>query len=172
MAIGTVYSDALESQVGVNNTQAPGNLSRAKVITAPFIWTAASEAAGAVVNLAVIPKGARLLTGTIAASGTLANSAQISIGLSGKDNNGYLDDVASGSSISTAGAAVTTAQADSAVCLKAAAVQGATQVGFCLTSALGYLYEVQKECYLTLTTSVGTVSTEVVRGHITYALDS
>lgn len=171
MAIGTVYADALESQVGVSNTQAAGNVSRSRVVVAPFIWTAASEASGTTVNLAVIPKGARLLTASVAASGTLANSAQISFGLAAKDNSGYIDDVASGSSISTAGAAVTTAQADSTTCLKAAAAQGATQVGFVLTSALGFLYETQKELYLTLTTSVGQVSTEVVRGYITYAVD-
>lgn len=172
MAIGTVYSDALEAQVGVNNTQAPGNLSRAKLIVAPFIWTCAAEASGTTINVAVLPKGARLISGVLAASATLANSATLAVGLAGKDNNGFLDDVSSGSSISTAGAAVTTAQADSTTCFKAAAAQGATQVPFCITSALGYGYEVQKECYLTLTTGTGAVTTEVVRGHIIYALDS
>ena len=172
MAIGTVYSDALEAQVGSANTQAPANLSRSKVITAPFLWTCASEASGTVVNLAKIPKGARLLFGEIIASAALANSAQVSIGISGADNNGYYDD-ATFSALKPDGTAnsVGTPVADSATALKAAAVLSTTKVGFCLTTALGFLYETTKEVYLTATTSVGTISTEVVRGYITYAVD-
>lgn len=173
MAIGTVYSDALESQVGVNNTPAPGNLSRAKLITAPFIWTCAAEASGTTVNVAVLPKGARIISGVLAASATLANSATLAVGIAGKDNNGYYDD-ATAAGLKTDGSAVTvgTPVADATAAFKAAAAQGATQVPFCITSALGYGYETQKECYLTLTTGTGAVTTEVVRGHIIYALDS
>lgn len=167
----TVYSDALETQIGVNATPAPANLSRSNLRVAPFKWTCASEAAGTHVGLVRIPKGARLISGEIAASATLANSAQISVGLAAVDGLGFIDDVPTGSSISTADAAVTSAQSDSTTCLKAAAAQGATKVGFCLTNALGYGYETQKEVWLTFTTSVGTVATEVVRGHIIYAVD-
>lgn len=172
MAIGTVFSDALEAQNGSANTQAPANLSRSKVIVAPFLWTCASEASGTVVNLAKIPKGARLLSGGIIASAALANSAQLALGLSGADNNGYYDD-ALVAALKTDGSSVTigTPVADGGALLKAAAVLTTTQLGFCLTTALGFLYETTKEVYLTGTTSVGTVSTEVVRGYIMYAVD-
>jgi hypothetical protein len=172
MAIGTVYSDALEAQVGASNTQAAANLSRSKVLVAPFLWTCASEASGTVVNLCKLPKGARILKAEIVSSATLANSAQISIGLSGADNNGYYDD-ATFSALKLDGSANTvgTPVADSAAALKAAATQSTTIVGFALTTALGYLYETTKEVYVTATTSVGTIATEVVRGHVTYAVD-
>jgi hypothetical protein len=172
MAIGTVYSDALESQVGASNIQAAANLSRSKVVVAPFLWTCASEASGTVVNLAKLPKGARILTAEIVASAALANSAQISIGLSGVDGNGYYED-ATAAALKLDGSAVTigTPVADSAAGLKAAAIQSTTKVGFALTTALGFLYETTKEVYVTATTSVGTIATEVVRGYITYAID-
>ena len=182
MAIGTVYSDALESQVLAANKQAPGNLSRCSVKTAAFKWTCASEVAGTVVNLCLLPKGARILKCEIVASAALANSAQISIGLSAKDNTGIIDDgsVASYNDSGTALAADTvagaagvvgTTVADSGVCLKAAAILSTTIVPFAITSALGFGYETQKEVYVTATTSVGTISTEVVRGFVNYAID-
>lgn len=173
MAATTIstYSDALESEIGSGATQAPGNLSRSKVIVAPFKWTCASEVSGTSIGLVKIPKGARLLTGVMAASAALANSGTLAVGLAGVDGTGTIDDVPTGSSTSTADAAVTTAQSDSTTCLKAAAAQSTTQVAFCLTTALGYGYEVQKECWLTVTTGTGTISTEIVRGHITYAVD-
>lgn len=172
MAIGTVYSDALETQVGVNATPTPGNLGKARVVIAPFIWTCASEASGTLVNVAVLPRGARLISGVLAASATLANSATLAVGIAGRDNNGYYDDAVT-SGLKTDGSAVTagTPVADSTAAFKAAAAQGTTQVSFLLTSALGYGYEVQKECFLTLLTGTGTVSTEVVRGHVIYAVD-
>ena len=120
-------------------------------------------------TLAIIPKGARIISGEIVASATLANAAKISIGLAGKDGTGTIDDVRSGSSISTAGATVTSAQSDSTTCLKAAAVQSTTKVGFALTTALGFMYEAQKDLYLTATTSVGAVTTEVLRGYVIVA---
>lgn len=171
MAIGTVYSDALESQVGASNTQAAGNISRAKVITAPFIWTAASEASGTTVNVAVIPKGARLLAGEMIASASFS-TAQISVGIAGKDNNGYYDDALT-SGLKTDASAVTagTPVADSVAAFKAAATITTTKLPLFATVALGFLYETQKECYLTFTTSVASVSTDVIRGYITYAVD-
>lgn len=170
MAIGTVYSDALEAQVGASNTQAPATLSQARTVVIPFLWTCASETAGTVVNLCKLPKGVRIITAEIVASAALANSAQISIGLSGADNNGYYDD-ATVAALKLDGSAVTigTPVADSAAGLKAAAVQSTTKVGFALTTALGFLYETTKEVYVTATTSVGTISTEVVRGYVIVA---
>ena len=174
MAATTIstYSDALESQVGASNTQAPANLSRSKLITAPFKWTCAAEASGTSIAVAKIPKGARLISGVLAASATLANSATLAVGLAAVDGLGNISDATTAWDLTTGSAGtVGTVESDSTVCLKAAAVQGATQVGFCLTSALGFLYETQKEVWLTLTTGTGSVTTEFVRGYITYAVD-
>lgn len=173
MAATTIstYSDALETQVGSAGTPAPSNLSRCRLVVAPFKWTCAAEASGTSIGMVKIPKGARLISGNLAASATLANSATLAVGLAATDGLGFIDDVPTGSSTSTADAAVTTAQSDSTTCLKAAAAQGATKVGFCLTNALGYGYELQKECWLTLTTGTGAVTTEVVRGEVIYAVE-
>lgn len=171
MAIGTVFSDALETQAGSGATPAPANLSRSKLIVAPFIWTAAAEASGTVVNVTVLPKGARLISGNLIASASFG-STQISVGISGKDNNGYYDD-ASVAGLKTDASAVTagTPVADSAAGFKAAATITTTKLPFLATIALGYLYEVQKECYLTLTTSAATAGTDVIRGEVVYAVD-
>lgn len=162
------YSDQLQAYVE-SGTKMDTNLSFSKTYAIPFVHTCSAEASGSDIALAIIPRGARIISGEIVASGTLANSAQISIGLAARDGLGYIDDVASGSSTSTAGAAVTTAQSDSTTCLKAAATQSTTKVGFALTTALGFMYEAQKELYLTATTSVGAVTTEVLRGYVLVA---
>lgn len=177
MAATTIstYSDALKTQIGTASVApgapAPANLSRSKMIVAPFKWTCASEVSGTSIGIVRIPKGARLLGGEIAASAALANSGTLAVGLAAFDGLGNIDDVPTGASTSTADAAVTTAQSDSTTCLKAAAVQSTTKVGFCLTNALGYGYELQKECWLTFTTGAGTISTEIVRGEVRYAVD-
>jgi hypothetical protein len=174
MAIGTVYSDALESQVGASNIQAAANLSRSKVVTAPFIWSCAAEVTATVINVAVIPKGARILSGALISSATLGGSSTLSVGLAGKDNNGNICDAkeAWSKTDGTAGT-VGTVEADSGTCLKAAAALTTTLTSFLLTTALGFLYEAQKELYLTVSLAgTGPVgSTEVVRGYITYAID-
>ena len=172
MALPTVYSDALESQV-ISNIPAPANLSRGKKTTAAFIWTCASEVAGTVIGLVRIPKGARLLSGEIVASAALANSAQVSVGLSATDSTAITDPatVAWYKTDGTAGTVGTTV-ADSAVCLKAAAVLSTTKLEFLVTTALGFLYETQKEVWLTGTVTVGTTgTTEIVRGYIDYVVD-
>ena len=148
------YADELESYVN-DGALMDTNLSFARTFAIPFVVTLAGQAPGEDIALAIIPKGARILSGTISASATLSNSAQISIGLAAKDGSGYLD---AADSVS-----------DSTTYLKAAATQGTTQVGFALTQALGYLYEAEKDLYLTCTTSVGTVGTEVLKGHVLVA---
>lgn len=175
MAATTIsdYSDALATQV-TNGTPVQANLSRSNLRIAPFILTLASEASGTSFAVAKLPKGARLIKGELVASATLANSATLAVGLAAVDGAGFIDDALTGGPpYKPDGAAVTvgTAISDSTTCLKAAAAQGATLVPFCITSALGCGYELAKECWLTLTTGTGTVSTEVVRGHITYAVD-
>lgn len=173
MALPTVYSDAIQLQVESTNTPAPSNLSRGKTTSAPFIWTCSSEVSGTVIGLVKIPKGARLLSGWIVASATLSNSAAVSVGLSATDATAITDPatVAWYKTDGTAGTIGTTV-ADSAVCLKAAAALTTTKTEFLVTTALGFLYETQKEVWLTLTTSVGTVgTTEIVRGYINYVVD-
>lgn len=157
MAATTIdsYADELESYID-DGERMDTNLSLGKLHVIPFVVTLASQAAGEDIALAIIPKGARIITGSIVASATLSNSAQISIGLADRGGSGYLD---AADSVS-----------DSVTYLKAAAVQSTTQVGFALTSALGFLYETEKELWLTCTTSVGTVGTEVLKGYITLAL--
>lgn len=138
-----------------------------------FKLTLAGQAAGTSFAMCIIPKGARILSGSLSASATLANSATLSVGLAGKDGNGYIDDAVESGRRTPANAAVTvgTPISDSITCLKAAAAQGAAQVPFAITNILGYCYETAKEVYLTITTGTGTVSTEEVWGHVLYVVD-
>jgi len=165
----TSYSDEIEANLQPLYAPLKTNVSGGRVRVADFTWTCASETTGQSVAVAIIPKGARILGGELAASATLANSATLAVGLKAKDNTGVIDD---GTALSPANVAGNgTAIADLTACLKAAAAQGATIVPFALTLALGYLYETQKELWLTLTTGTGTVGTETVRGQIRYTVD-
>ncbi len=140
-----------------------------KVRCSNFSLTLASQASGTSFAVVIIPKGARIISGGIIASATLANSATLAVGIAAKDGTGLIDD---GTAVSTAMAAATgTALSDLTTAFKAAAAQSTTFVAFALTQALGYLYETQKEVYLTLTTGTGTVSTEVVTGHVLYVVE-
>lgn len=139
-----------------------------------FKLTLASQASGTSFACVIIPKGARILGGSLSASATLANSATLAVGLAGKDGNGYIDDaVVGGPGRTTANAAVTvgTPISDGVAVLKAAAAQGAAQVPFAITNILGYMYETAKEVYLTITTGTGAVTTEEVWGHVLYIVD-
>lgn len=145
------------------------NQHRGKVRMSSFTLVLASQVSGTSFAVVKIPKGARILGGFLAASATLANSATLAVGLAAVDGTGLIDD---GTAVQPdMGAATGTPESDQTACLKAAAAQGTTQVGFALTQALGYLYETQKEVYLTLTTGTGTVSTETVTGHVLYVVE-
>ncbi len=142
------YSDALEANLQPLYAPLKTNLQGGRVRMAFFRVTLASQASGEDIAVAIIPKGARILSGVIAASATLANSATLAVGLMGKDGSGYIDDaVTGGPGLKPDGSAVTvgTPVADAVACLKAAAAQGATQVPFAVTQALGYGYETAKE---------------------------
>lgn len=168
------YSDEITANLSPLYAPLKTNVSGGRVRIADFRVTLASQASGEDIAVAIIPKGARIIGGILAASGTLSNSATLAVGLKGKDNTGNIDDaILGGPGLDTAGAAVSvgTPISDNVACLKAAAAQGATQVPFAITMALGYLYETAKECWLTITTGTGTVGTEVVRGHILYVVD-
>lgn len=122
-----------------------------------FTVTLASQVAGEDIAVCILPKGARILGGDIAASATLANSAQLSVGLMAKDGSGTID---AANSVS-----------DNVAYLRAAAVQGTAKITHASTTALGYGYKTEKELYMTISTSVGTVSTEVIKGHISFVVD-
>lgn len=179
MAATTIsgYSTELnQTTPGNPQTYAPvsANQHYGKVRCTSFRLVLASQALGTSFAVAIIPKGARIISGSIIASATLANSATLAVGLAAKDGLGYIDDaLAGGPTYKPDGSAVTvgTKVDDSTTCLKAAAAQGATAVGFALTQALGYRYETAKDLYLTLTTGTGQVSTEVVTGHVFYVVD-
>lgn len=179
MAATTIstYSDALETQIGSSSAApgapAPGNLSRSKVICAPFIWTCNAEVSGTSIGFVKIPKGARLLTGYITASATLTNNATVAIGLAAVDGTGVIAPAVTVAVYGVDGVATTSAQSDSTTCLKAAgSALSTSKVEFLATSALGFGYELQKECWLTGTTGAGTVgTTEIVRGYVLYAVD-
>ena len=139
-----------------------------------FTLTLASQTSGTSFAVMKLPQGARIISGSIIASATLANSATLAVGLAGADGDGYIDEALStGTGLNTDRSAVTTGTpiSDGVAVLKAAAAQGATAVGFALTQALGYLYETNKALYITLTTGTGTVATEVVTGHCVWVLN-
>ena len=173
----TGYSSELnQGPPGQPNVYAPikPNQYSGRVRTANFTLTLASQASGTSFAVMKLPAGARIISGSIIASGTLANSATLAVGLAGANGDGYIDNaLATGSGINTDRSAVTTGTpiSDGVAVLKAAAAQGATAVGFALTQALGYLYETQKEVYVTLTTGTGTVATETVTGYVNYVVD-
>ena len=133
------------------------NQMEGRLRVAYFTKVLASQASGFDCAVVKIPKGARLLGGGIIASATLANSATIAVGLMGADASGYID---AANSVS-----------DDVAALKAAAALGATMTGFCLTQALKFGYETEKELYLTFTTGTGTVSTETISGYLYYVVD-
>jgi hypothetical protein len=139
-----------------------------------FTLTFASQVSGTSFAVMKLPLGARIIYGVLAASATLANSATLSVGLAGANGDGYIDEaLLTGPGLTPSRGIVTvgTPVSDNTTCLKAAAAQGTTQTSFAITQALGYLYECAKEVYVTLTTGTGTVSTEVVTGHVVWVLD-
>lgn len=128
----------------------PGKTSGIPLRRCSFTITLASQTTGEDILIGFIPKGATFFGGTHVASATLSNSAQTSIGLKGADESGFID---SANSVS-----------DSVTLVKAAAALSTTLVTLGTTNALYYGYVAQKDLYLTLTTSVGTVGTEVITG--------
>lgn len=144
-----------------------------RVRVSTFSLLLASQASGTSFAVAIIPKGARILSGGTIASAALANSATLAVGLAGADGTGFIDSNATSATVPTTVLLTTTTStvSDGVALLKAAAAQSTTFIGFALTQALGYLYETAKDCYLTLTTGTGTVATETVTGHVFYVVD-
>lgn len=169
----TRYSDSLnQTNPGQPQLYAPVkvNIHYGRVRCSNFSITFASEVSGTSFALCIIPRGARIISGQLAASATLANSATLAVGLAAKDKSGLIHLLTAGG-LNTDGTAVAADVSDGIAVLKAAAVQGTAQVPFAITRALGYLYETAKEVYLTITTGTGTVATEVLFGHVFYVVD-
>lgn len=165
----TGYSDEITAGRAPLYAPMKPNVHEGRMRVADWTLTLASQAAGTSFAVARLPKGARIISGVVSASATLANSATIAVGLAATDGTGLIDD---GTILQPdGGAASGTAESDQVACLKAAAVQGAAQVPFAITQALGFLYETGKEVWVTLTTGAGTVATEVVRGYVEYVVD-
>lgn len=145
--------------------------SHGRVRCATFTFTAAADVVASFA-VACIPPNARILSGLIVASATLSNSAQVSVGLAAKDGTGIIQTlVGIAGRRTTANAAIAADESDGVALLKAAAVLSTTQVPFAITQALGYLYRTTKETWLTLTSSVGTLGTEIITGHVFYVVD-
>lgn len=172
MATTTIsaYADDLELSRPPLYGPLKTNRQEGRVRTANFKLTLASEASGTSFAVAKLPAGARILRGTLAASATLANSATLAVGLAAVDGTGVIHPLTAGG-YDTTDTAVAADVSDGTALLKAAATQGTTQVPFAITRALGYLYETQKEVWLTLTTGTGSVTTEIVFGNIDYVVD-
>jgi len=151
------YSDDLTSSNAPNYAPIKVNKAGGRLRVQYFTVTLASQVAGEDIALCVLPKGARIIGGNIIASASLANSAQVSVGLMDKAGSSYIDAALSVS--------------DNVAILKAAAVLSTTMLPFANTQALKFGYETEKELYVTATTSVGTVSTEVITGYVMYAVD-
>lgn len=172
----TRYSNELaQTSPGSPQIYAPlhANQHYGRVRISAFSITFASEASGSSIALCKIPRGARIISGTLAASATLANSATLAVGLMAQDGAGIIHPLALAgiSPLNTDGTLVTADVSDGTALLKAAAAQGTAQVPFAITRALGYLYETAKDLYLTITTGTGAVSTEVLFGHVLYSVD-
>jgi hypothetical protein len=175
MAATTIsaYSDQLnQTTPGSPQLYAPVkvNFHYGRVRCSSFTLTFASQVSGTSIACVIIPRGARILSGTLAASATLANSATLAVGLAAKDGSGVIHPLTAGG-VDTTGTAVAADVSDAIALLKAAAAQGTAQVPFAITRALGYLYETQKDLYLTITTGTGTVATEVLFGNVLYVVD-
>jgi hypothetical protein len=175
MAATTIsrYSDPLwQTNPGNPQLYAPvkANIQHGKVRCENFSITFASEVSGTSMALCILPRGSRIISGVLAATATLANSATLAVGLAAKDKSGLIHLLTDGGLLTT-GVAVAADTSDGTALLKAAAAQGTAQVPFAITMALGYLYETKKEVYVTITTGTGTVATEVLFGHVLYVVE-
>lgn len=132
------------------------NQQAGRVRTFNFTRVFASEASGQNIALATIPKGARILGGEICVSATMG-SCTFALGIAAKDGTGVID--ASATSDSTN------------FFLAAVALTTTAQTPFAITQALNYLYETQKEVYLTLTLGAASAGTQTLMGSIRYVVD-
>jgi len=134
------------------------NQQHGRVRLAVFTKTFAAEAAGEDVALCVLPKGARILGGEFIFSATLGGTATISFGLMDKAGSGFIDTLLSVSD-------------NVALLFAATALTATAKQVLAATVALSYQYETEKELYVTCTTAAAAMGTQVLTGHILYAVD-
>lgn len=157
--MATVYSDqqtlrnSLEAGTGYSLTD--GMIStNGRVHATFFSYTTAAVASGTVIELCTLPKGARILRGSIVTAASLGGSTTLSIGT----------DVAL---VDEAGTALTAAGV--ANLLAATATTGATNTPFAATRALGYLGLTTAATKLNAVTGGATLTAAVfVTGHVEY----
>jgi len=135
------------------------NQLRGKVRISTFTRVYASETAGDDTALCLIPKGARILSGSIVISAT-GGSTTFAVGLMGADGSGYIDD--------TVGATVAD---NTGLLLAAQTITSTAKVELAATTALSYLYETKKNLYVTITTAAATIGTQTIKGHISWVVD-
>lgn len=135
------------------------NQAGGRVRCAVFTRVYASEVAGDITALCVLPKGARILRGEVHMSAS-GGSTTFAFGLMGKDGSGYIDD--------TVGATVSDNQA---ILLTAQTITTTALVRIAATNALSCMYETTKELWVTVTTGAATIGTQTLTGFIEYVVD-
>jgi len=154
------YSDQMDTVLAEGGGKLKPDEQHGRVRMTRFTFTVPTgdTADGSNIAVAILPKGARILGGLIKGE-ALGNSSTVDIGLAGRDGNGYYDDPA--------------VNADSdEFFLAAGATNGAFNLTFAATIALGYGYLLTKECYLVITTETGAWDAgQDIVGHVEYVVD-
>lgn len=151
------YSAELTANLAPLYAPLKPNQYEGRIRVAYFTKTFASEAAGHDVALCVLPKNARIISGSFWVSAS-TGSATLAIGLKGRDESGFID-------------AAGLVSDNTAFFLAAAAVTVLTEQRFANTIALNAGYELEKECYVTLVTAAAAMTTQSLRGFILYVVD-
>ena len=133
---------------------------RVRIARFSYIVPVGGEADDNHIALCRLPNGARIMGGVFKTSDMGASSEAVDIGLRGLDGSGYIS------------ADDSTDADDDDKFLAAGAVDDISNLAFAHTVALGYGYELEKDCHL-----VATVETDAwaaagtVVGHVEYVLD-
>jgi hypothetical protein len=127
-----------------------------RVRVAAFTRVYVTESAGDDTALCILPKGARIIGGYACVDAT-TGTATLSFGIAAKDGTGVID---------------ASSTSDSKTFFKAAAaITDTAKVDLCATQALNFLYETQKEVYVTVTTAAASMSNQTLKGCIMYVVD-
>lgn len=137
------------------------NQAHGRVRMAFFTRAVAAEAENSVIGLCYIPKNARVLKGAFMKSATTGATVNYDLGLSARDDNGYIDD--------TLGATVADAPAHFGNVANTTAAQAAD---FAATAAQNSGYILTKDCILTLKVKGAAVSAAAtISGYVLYVVD-
>lgn len=159
--VADFYSDEIaQSENGTNGSDPlKPNEYYGRVRMARFSFTSSTDMDdGEDIFLCKLPKGARIIDGAFLCGG-LGAGCQVDIGLAGADASGYID---YDNSVSD----------DVAKFLSNGDVAAAGKDSFAQTLALGYGYELTKDCYLTATVeAVDWDGSIAVAGHVLFVVD-